>query len=88
MQPDVMDGVLVKRTMPRLAFVLLALALFVPLAHAGSRFPRTEAQKQAEKTWKKYNKQQFKMQKRQMKEQKKAMKRWKKQHQGTSTTVI
>jgi len=49
--------------------------------------PQTDAQKQAQKEWKKTNKHELKTQKKQTKAQKKAMKNWKKQHPEVRTVT-
>ena len=75
-----------KRVTAFALFVLLALALSGPVAHAGTKSPQTKSQKNAQKSYKKYSKQQAKQQKKQLKAQKKQMKKWNKNHQ-TKITV-
>ncbi len=66
-------------------FVFLVSALSVPaVAHAPKL---TKAQKDAQKSYAKYNKQYIKQQKKQLKAQQKQMKKWNKEH-GTKVTVI
>ena len=74
-----------KKITSQILLLVVALVLLPSApAHAGTNFPRTEAQKQAQKSWKKYQKQQAKIQKHQLREQNKQLKRWKKQHQTAS----
>jgi hypothetical protein len=77
----------VKRFASYVLFLGLTLVVVAPAACALPGSNQTAAQKQAQKEWKKYNKQQAKLQKQQLKAEKKKMKDWKKQHGNTVTTV-
>ena len=77
-----------KRLTTAALFALLALALGAPtMAHAGSHPPMTQAQKDAQKQYNKFYKNQSKMQKKQAKQEKKQMKEFKKQHQSVTTVT-
>jgi hypothetical protein len=72
--------------------VSLGLMLSWPMAaHARShtKNPNTQVQQQreAQKTWKQYNRGQSKAQKKQLKAQKQQMKQWKKTHNSTTTVI-
>ena len=65
--------------------MLLGLTIAVPaVAHAPKM---TKSQKDAQKSYAKYNKQYTKQQKKELKAQKKQMKKWNRDH-GTKVTVI
>jgi hypothetical protein len=73
-----------------LVFVLLAVFAAISATPAVARHHQnpkpTKAQKQAQKDWEKYNRQQAKAQNKQLKAQNKAIKKYNKEH-GTRTTT-
>ena len=75
-----------KRVTAFALFVLLALALSGPVAHAGTKSAQTKAQKNAQKSWKKYSKQDNKRRKKELKAEGKQMKKWNKNRPTITTT--
>lgn len=70
----------VKRLLSFTILLFLALAA-APLASARAhQMPQTKAQKQAQKDWQKWNKQQLKIGRQQIKIQNKQMKNWNRTH--------
>lgn len=78
-----------KKVASSLLAVSLGLMLYPMVAHARSKNPNTQmqSQKEAQKTWKAYNKGQKKAQKQQLKSQKKQMKQFKNTHNSTTTVT-
>jgi hypothetical protein len=74
-----------KRVTAGVLFVLLGLGLSVPAAAHASK--QTKSQKDAQKSYARYNKQYAKQQKKQLKAQQKQMKKWNKEH-VTKVSVI
>jgi hypothetical protein len=75
----------VKRVIACGLSALLGLTIAVPAVAHGSK--QTRSQKDAQKSYAKYNKQYTKQQKKELKAQNKQMKKWNKEH-GTKVTVI
>jgi hypothetical protein len=85
---EFLRGEIVKRPIAFMLSTIFALTLCgVPIAHASPRASLTKSEKDAQKAWKKYNKQYLKKQKKALKAQKKWLKQWNKEHR-TVTTVI
>lgn len=68
--------------------LVLSFAVFTaaPAYARAHQIPQTKAQRQAQKDWEKWNKQQIKIGKMQIKAQKKSMKNWNKTHPRRSVT--
>lgn len=78
----------VRKATIALLLMVAAFALCSPASAQNSKnYPKTDAQKQADKEWRKTNKKQMKAQKKQTKQEKKAMKDWKKQHPEVRTVT-
>ncbi len=75
-----------KRLLISVLVLFLAVCTAAPAYARAHQLPQTKAQRQAQKDWEKWNKQQIKIGKQQFKAQQKSIKNWNKSHPRRSVT--